>query len=131
MTRQNDRRLTNGRKKHAKEKVFCFNGLEPAWIPGLVGSTYGHFSRQRGQNESLRQDPKKPCGENLFLKSFGGYVVISQAPHEEYKIINENKEILADFARKGNPAKIDGRLPCGAYFLFIEKIDGQPYSGGK
>jgi hypothetical protein len=70
-------------------------------------------------------------GKIVYLKSFGGYVVITEAPHEEYKIINENEKILGDLAKKGKPVKIEGRLPRGAYLLMIDKIDGKPYPGGK
>ncbi len=110
-----------------RKKVFWFMLLS---LLVLALSSTMAISQDKGQVPAA--GPQKTIeGKILFLKSFGGYVVISRTPHEEYKIINENKEILADLARKGNPVKIDGRLPRGAYFLFIEKIDGQPYSGGK
>ncbi len=56
---------------------------------------------------------------------------MSQTPHEEFKIVNENKEILGELAKQGKVMKIEGSLPQGAYFLFIEKIDGKDYTGGK
>jgi hypothetical protein len=68
-------------------------------------------------------------GKILFMKSSGGYIVISQSPHEEYKIINENPKVLAELAQKGKPVTIEGRLPRGAYLLFIEKINGNKYQG--
>jgi hypothetical protein len=70
-------------------------------------------------------------GKIVFMKSFGGYVLISEKPHEEYKVINENKAVLGPLAGEGKTVKIEGRLPKGAYFLFIEKIDGKDYQGTK
>lgn len=66
-------------------------------------------------------------GKVIFMKTFGGYVVITQKPHEEYKIINENKEILSQVAKEGKPVTIEGTLPKGAYFLQIDKINGKKY----
>jgi hypothetical protein len=56
-------------------------------------------------------------------KTSGGYIVISQKPHEEYKIINVKEDILKEFADKGEPVTIEGNLLRGAYFLVIEKIN--------
>ncbi len=70
-------------------------------------------------------------GKILYMKSFGGYIVVSETPHEEYKIINENAKVLGDLATKGNPVTIEGRLPRGAYLLFIDKIDGKTYKEAK
>ncbi len=70
-------------------------------------------------------------GKIIFMQSYGGYIVVSETPHEEYKIINENPKVLADLAKKEKPVTIEGRLPRGAYLLFIDKIDGKPYRGEK
>ncbi len=70
-------------------------------------------------------------GRIVFMKSYGGYIVISETPHEEYKIINENDKILGDLAKKGKPVTIEGNFPRGAYLLFIEKINGKKYQGGQ
>lgn len=92
----------------------------------LVTSTNLAISQVKGQAPAETLE-----GKIVYLKSFGGYVVITEAPHEEYKIINENEKILGDLAKKDKPVKIEGRFPRGAYLLFIEKIDGKPYSGGE
>jgi hypothetical protein len=68
-------------------------------------------------------------GKIVFMKSYGGYLVISEMPHEEYKIINENPKVLGALAKEGKKVEIEGTLPRGAYFLFIEKIDGKKYQG--
>jgi hypothetical protein len=60
-------------------------------------------------------------------KTSGGYIAIRIKPHEEYKILNVKEEILSDLAKKGEPVTIDGRLPRGAYFLVIDKINGKDY----
>ena len=70
-------------------------------------------------------------GKIVFMQSYGGYIVISEMPHEEYKIINENARVLAALAKEGKKVNIEGTLPRGAYLLFIEKIDGKKYQGDK
>ena len=70
-------------------------------------------------------------GKIVFMKNFGGYIVISQTPHEEYKIINENAKVLGALAKEGKMVKIEGTLPRDAYLLSIEKIDGKKYQGDK
>jgi hypothetical protein len=70
-------------------------------------------------------------GKVVFLKSYSGYVVIRQKPHEEYKIINENAEVLGPLAKEGKTVKIEGTLQRGAYFLSIDKINGKEYQGTK
>ena len=66
-------------------------------------------------------------GKIVYMKSYGGYVVISEKPHEEYKVINENKEVLGPLAKSGKTVTIEGNLPRGAFLFFIEKIDGKKY----
>jgi hypothetical protein len=66
-------------------------------------------------------------GKIIYMKNYGGYVVITEKPHEEYKIINENKEILSQLEKEGKPVKIEGTLPRGAFFLQIDKINGKKY----
>jgi hypothetical protein len=89
------------------------------------------ISQDQGKTQPPPAGPQTTIeGKIVYLKSFGGYVVISEAPHEEYKIINENEKVLGDLAKQGKPVKIEGRFPRGAYLLFIEKINGKKYSGG-
>jgi hypothetical protein len=98
----------------------------------LASSTNIAISQEKGQIQAPAEGPQTTLeGKIVYLKSFGGYVVITEAPHEEYKIINENEKILGDLVKKDKLVKIEGRLPRGAYLLFIEKIDGKNYSGGK
>jgi hypothetical protein len=66
-------------------------------------------------------------GKIINDKISGGYIVIRIKPHEEYKIFNVKDDILKDFANKGELVTIEGNLPRGAYFLVIEKINGQEY----
>jgi hypothetical protein len=70
-------------------------------------------------------------GKIVFMKNYGGYIVISEAPHEEFKILNENAKVLEALAKEGKTVKIEGTLPRGAYLLSIEKIDGKKYQGDK
>jgi hypothetical protein len=70
-------------------------------------------------------------GKIAFMKAQGEYQVITEAPHEEYLVMNTNAKLLGALAQQGKTVKIEGNLPRGAYLLFIEKIDGQAYQGDK
>ena len=88
----------------------------------------------KGQMPTVTQQeaPKTTMeGKIVFMKNYGGYIVISEMPHEEYKIINENAKVLGALAKEGKTVKIEGTLPRGAYLLSIEKIDGKKYQGDK
>ena len=56
-------------------------------------------------------------GKIIFMQQYGGYIVVSQMPHEEYKIINENAKVLGALAKEGKTVKIEGTLPRDAYLL--------------
>ena len=86
----------------------------------------------KGQKPAVAQQeaPRTTMeGKIVFMKNFGGYIVVSESPHEEFKIMNENAKVLEALAKEGKKVKIEGTLPRGAYFLFIEKIDGKKYQG--
>jgi hypothetical protein len=70
-------------------------------------------------------------GKIVFMQSYGGYLVISEMPHEEYKILNENVKVLGALAKEGKTVEIEGTLPRGAYLLAIDKINGKKYVGDK
>jgi hypothetical protein len=97
-------------------------------VPGLAQES------GKGQKPAvaLQEVPKVTMdGKIVFMKSYGGYIVISEMPHEEYKIINENAKVLGALAQEGKTVKIEGTLPRGAYLLDIEKINGKKYQGDK
>ncbi len=43
--------------------------------------------------------------------------------------MNADAKVLEPLSNSGRTVSIQGRLPMGADALFIEKIDGKPYSG--
>lgn len=93
-----------------------------------ISFAQGPTKGQGAQNAPQEGPQTTITGKIVYMKSYGGYVVISETPHEEYKVINEDDKILGDFAKKGKTVTIEGRFPRGAYLLFIEKIDGKKYS---
>ncbi len=104
--------------------------LTLAWVSNMAFAQA--VTPEPGPAGKPQEAPKVTIeGKILYMKSFGGYIVVSETPHEEYKIINENAKILSDLATKGKPVKIEGRLPRGAYLLSIEKIDGKAYNLSK
>jgi len=43
--------------------------------------------------------------------------------------MNQNLKVLEPLFKSGKTVTIEGRIVRGAEYLFIEKIDGQPYTG--
>jgi hypothetical protein len=108
-------------------------------LPVLVGSLLAVglmvgavFAQGAGKSEGaigVQAEGRKTVitGKIVYMKDLGGYVVISEKPHEEYKIINVNEEVLGPLAKSGKSMTIEGSLRQGAYLLFVEKIDGKKY----
>ncbi len=68
-------------------------------------------------------------GKIDFMKNLGGYFVLGDVPAREYIIMNENPKVMEELFRSGKIVTIEGRIVRGAEYLFIDKIDGQPYHG--
>jgi len=68
-------------------------------------------------------------GKIDFMKNLGGYFVHGEEPGGEFFIMNENPKVLEELYKSGKTVTIGGRIVRGAEYLFIEKIDGQPYAG--
>jgi hypothetical protein len=61
------------------------------------------------------------------MKTMGGYFVHSLEPGGEFFIMNQDPQVLEGLLKSGKTVTIEGRIVKGAEYLFIEKIDGQPY----
>ncbi len=68
-------------------------------------------------------------GKIGFMSTLGGYFVLGMEPSGEMIIVNKNPQVLEDLSKSGKIVMIEGRIVRGAEYLFIEKIDGQPYAG--
>lgn len=68
-------------------------------------------------------------GKIDYMKNLGGYFVMGDVPAREYIIMNENLKVLGELYKSGKMVTIEGRIVRGAEYLFIDKIDGQPYTG--
>ena len=68
-------------------------------------------------------------GKIEFMKNLGGYFVMGDVPAREYFIVNENPKVLEELYKSGKIVTIEGRIVRAAEYLFIDKIDGQPYTG--
>jgi len=76
----------------------------------------------------------KPEGSVITVKGkiaqyMGRYFVKEESPPQEYIIVNEDPKLLDSLLKSGKTVTIEGRLTMGADRLFIEKIDGKPYTG--
>ncbi len=99
------------------------------WVSFLLG-TIGFAQTKAAQpaaQEQVKGPPVTMTAKIIPDKVSGGYQLIRIKPHEEYKVVNVNDQILKDIAEKGEPVKIEGRFVRGAYLVFIEKINGQDY----
>ena len=68
-------------------------------------------------------------GKIEFMKNLGGYFVRSETPAGDFIIVNPNDKLLENLFKSGKTVTIEGRLTISADHLFIENIDGQPYTG--
>jgi len=68
-------------------------------------------------------------GKIDYMKNLGGYFVLGDLPTKEYFIVNQDLKLLEALYKSGKTITIEGRIVRGAEYLFIEKIDGQPYRG--
>jgi hypothetical protein len=89
---------------------------------------------QTQQEAAVSQQPRNAIsfmGKVVDSKQYGGYIILRQKPHEEYRVTNVNEPVLSELANKGEPVQIEGHLVRGAFFLAIDKINGKEYTGGK
>ena len=70
-------------------------------------------------------------GRIEYQQSQGGYFIRGDQPFGRiYKIANQNPELLEPLLKSGNKlVNIEGRLIAGTNSLFIEKLQGEPYTG--
>ena len=75
--------------------------------------------------------PMTVKGKIEFMERLGGYFVHAFEPGGEFFIMNQDPKVLEDLMKSGKTLTIEGRLDLtrGAEYMFIEKIDGQPYRG--
>jgi hypothetical protein len=76
----------------------------------------------------------KPEGSKIIVKgkivqSMSRYFVAAESPPGEFIIVNEDTKLLDELLKSGRTVTIEGREAMGADSLFIEKIDGKPYTG--
>ena len=68
-------------------------------------------------------------GKIDYMKNLGGYFVLGDVPAREYFIMNQDLKLLEALFKSGKIVTIEGRIVRGAEYLFIDKIDGKPYTG--
>ena len=88
----------------------------------------GQNTYQGTTSQMEKGQPVIVNGKVAFAKALGGYYVNGKDPAGEFMIMNQDPKLLEGLLKSGKNITIDGRLR-GADFLFIKKIDGQPYQG--
>ena len=69
--------------------------------------------------------------ERPLKEEMGGYFVFGQQPAARFHVVNPNPKVLAKLKDSGKSVMIEGYTTKQAEYLFIEKIDGKKYTGGK
>jgi hypothetical protein len=87
------------------------------------------MSHQPAETTRAEGSPITFRGKIAFMENMGGYFVLGDVPTGEYFIMNENPEVLDELYKSGKTVTIEGRIVRGPEYLFIEKIDGKPYTG--
>jgi hypothetical protein len=85
---------------------------------------------------SQKAEPQKPEGSKItvqgridYSKSSREYIVVGEIPARTYFVVNQNTQVLEELFKSQKRITIEGYRTSGADFLFIEKIDGKPYTG--
>ncbi len=82
---------------------------------------------RKGENP-IPEGPKITVkGKIGFMPQLGGYFVQGLEPGGEMIIVNKNPQVLEGLFRSRATVTVEGRIVRGAEYLFIERIDGQPY----
>ena len=100
--------------------------LSLLFITMVACSTVGQKPAETMKPEGI---PLTIKGKIDYMKNLGGYFVLGDVPAREYIIMNENLKVLEELYKSGKMVTIEGRIVRGAEYLFIDKIDGQPYRG--
>ena len=77
------------------------------------------------------QEGTKITVKGKIILTRSGYFLNGEVPPGRFIIENENTGVLEELAKRGQSITVEGRLPHGADYLFIERIEGQPYIGEK
>ncbi len=86
-------------------------------------------SQKPAETTKLEGIPITIKGKIDYMKNLGGYFVLGDVPAREYFIENQDLKLLEALYKSGKTVTIEGRIVRGAEYLFIDKIDGKPYTG--
>jgi hypothetical protein len=95
--------------------------------PGIAQKPQG----QTPEGKAPESSPIFVIGKIEYLQSEGGYFIRGDQPFgRKFKIANQNPELLEPLLKSGSKhVNIEGRLTAGTNILFIEKLQGEPYTG--
>ena len=100
--------------------------LSLLFITMVACSTVGQKPAETMKPEGI---PITIKGKIDYMKNLGGYFVLGDVPAREYFIENQDLKLLEALYKSGKIVTIEGRIVRGAEYLFIDKIDGKPYTG--
>jgi len=102
-----------------------------AWIVWIAPLGCAYLPARGIQTAAPGQEGSKITVKGQIIYTRSGYFLNGQEPPGRFIIENENAQILKEFAKPGQTVTVEGLLTHGADYLFIEKINGQPYIGKK
>ena len=100
--------------------------LSLLFITMVACSTVGQKPAESTKPEG---SPFTVKGKIEYMERMGGYFVHGFEPGGELFIVNQDPKVLGNLMKGGKTLTIEGRIVRGAEYLFIDKIDGQPYRG--
>lgn len=95
---------------------------------GLAGTK--PVQKELIQQESIQKEEEKitVSGKINYMEPSMKYFLQTEKPTSTMLIVNPNSTILKKLIREGKKVTIEGRMAGGADLLFIDKIDGKPYT---
>ena len=102
-----------------------------AWVVWIAPLGCAYPPAQGIKTDVPGQEGSKITVKGKIIYTRSGYFLNGENPPGRFIIENENAQVLEELVKRGRAVTVEGRLTHGADYLFIEKIDGQPYSGKK
>lgn len=96
---------------------------------GARAQTPPHEGSKAAEAQQLQKI--KINGRIGFMKNLGGYYVAGVEPPGTIMIDNQHRSVLKKLKKSGKTVVIEGHQTLGADRMFIEKIDGKSYGGGR
>jgi hypothetical protein len=107
-------------------KKLALSILLSLWMVALAGCS--GLPRTPGEPTTAEGPRITVKGQIGYMTNLGGYFVRGFEPGGEMIIVNKDPQVLEALFKSRQTVLIVGRIVRGAEYLFIETIDGKPYT---